>query len=187
MLRAVALFVLATPWVAGADVLCRKKSGAVFSRAACRAKEITLGPVGGLVQGPPGPQGPAGLPGPEGPRGADGADGAVGPPGPSVDMSLLPIAFAHVDADASLFYGKNVGTPVWNATAKHYEIPILDPSGTPLYYYYENYVTVASADVELTASVSSNQQKLVVRLLDKDGLRVQGPFQFVTFLLQRVL
>ncbi len=176
-LGAVVLLVLATPCVGNADVLCRKKSGAVFSRAACKGKEVTLGPVGNLIQGPPGPAGP---PGPEGPRGADGAAGA---PGPSVDMSLLPIAFGHVDANAELFYGKNVGTPIWNAGASQYEIPILDPSGTPLIYFYENYATVASADVELTAMVSSNAQKLVVRLIDKDGQRVQGPFQFVTYLI----
>ncbi len=173
--RAIVLLLLATPYVAGADVLCRKKSGAVFSRAACKPKEISLGPVANVLQGPQGPPGPRGPQGLEGPRGADG------PPGTSVDMSLLPIALGHMDITGELSYAKNVGTPSWNAVAGQYEIPILDPGGAPLLYYYEDFATVVSSDMDLTAVATSNAGKLVVRLVDKDGARVQGPFQFVVF------
>jgi hypothetical protein len=70
-------------------------------------------------------------------------------------MSLLPIALGHVDITGELSYGKNVGTPSWNATAGQYEIPILDPSGAPILYYYEDFATVASSDTDLTAVVTS--------------------------------
>jgi hypothetical protein len=38
-----------------------------------------------------------------------------------------------------------------------------------------------SSGIEVTGMASSNTGKLAVRLFDKDGLAVQGPFQFVTF------
>ena len=62
---------LAAP--ARALVMCQKKSGAVFVKAACNKKETALDPAA------------LGLRGPAGPSGAAGAPGDAGPPGPFPD------------------------------------------------------------------------------------------------------
>ncbi len=75
MVIAVVLAVLvATP--ALADVLCKKKNGAVVARVACKGKEVQLD----LAQF--GAIGPKGDPGPKGDVGAQGTPGEQGPAGP---------------------------------------------------------------------------------------------------------
>ena len=66
---------------ADADVLCKKKSGVVVVRAACKAKETALdiSEFGAL-----GPRGADGAQGAQGPAGPPGADGPQGPPGPTL-------------------------------------------------------------------------------------------------------
>jgi hypothetical protein len=76
-------------------VLCQKKSGSVFAREACKAKETAVdtvslkGPTGATgaggptgAAGPTGPVGPTGA-GAAGPAGATGATGPAGATGPS--------------------------------------------------------------------------------------------------------
>jgi hypothetical protein len=70
------VFVLANGAATHAAVLCQKKSGAVFVRAACKRKEKALDPVAlGLVgpRGDAGPQGPPGI----GPLGTCPADAVL--------------------------------------------------------------------------------------------------------------
>jgi len=66
---------------AAADVLCKKKSGVVVVRAACKAKEIAIdiADFGAL-----GPRGTDGAQGPQGPEGPPGSEGPQGPPGPTL-------------------------------------------------------------------------------------------------------
>jgi len=54
---------------ARALVVCKKKSGAVFLRDACKKKETVVDPA---AFGATGPQGPAGAQGPQGPPGSPG-------------------------------------------------------------------------------------------------------------------
>ncbi len=54
---------------AGADVLCEKKTGALFVRAACKKKETQVDPASIGAKGPQGSQGIQGPPGPPGPAG----------------------------------------------------------------------------------------------------------------------
>lgn len=178
--RAVIFFVLATPWVVGADVLCRQKSGALFSRTECKKKETSLGPVGGQFQGVQGPTGATGPTGPTGAQGPEGPQGANGAPGTPADSSLLPIAFAHVESNGDVYAAKNVGLVVYDANSKRYEITILGPTG-PVLYHYLNYVTVVTANAAETPIAVSLSGKLLVTLVNSDGESVPGGFQFVTY------
>ena len=58
-------------WVAAAapgaaDVICKKKSGVLVARTACKGKETRLDPDSVGLVGPTGPTGPPGAPGPSG-------------------------------------------------------------------------------------------------------------------------
>ena len=79
---AVALAVLvAMAGSAGADVLCKKKSGVVVVRATCKAKETALDIADFGALGPRGADGDTGAAGPQGP---EGPPGPQGPPGPTL-------------------------------------------------------------------------------------------------------
>ena len=69
---------------AWADVLCKKKSGVVVVRAACKAKETAIDIADFGALGPRGADGPVGATGPQGPEGPPGSDGPQGPPGPTL-------------------------------------------------------------------------------------------------------
>src|SRR5262245_29251380 len=77
----VALVTLLGASTLDAAVLCKRPTGAVFLREACRKKEAAIDPVALGLQGPPGPPGPTGLAGPAGPGGLQGAPGPLGPTG----------------------------------------------------------------------------------------------------------
>lgn len=104
-LCAVSLFSLlsiAAPASAAPQKICLTSSGALISRARCRASESivtralldeisaskngTVGPTG--PQGPKGDAGAGGVPGPIGPQGPQGNPGAVGPQGPQGPIGL---------------------------------------------------------------------------------------------------
>jgi hypothetical protein len=90
------------------------------------------------------------------------------------------IAFAHVESNGELYQARNVGPVVYNEASKHYEITILGPTG-PVLYHYLNYVTVVTANIAQTAVAVSLGGKLVVKLINSDGVAGQGGFQFVTY------
>jgi hypothetical protein len=93
----VALVAIASP--SGADVLCKKKSGVLTTRATCKAKETLVNPSSlGLV----GPAGPAGA------AGAAGAAGEQGPAGPGAQWAL-------VDTDGTIL-AQSGGITVVDAT-----------------------------------------------------------------------
>lgn len=79
---------------ADADVLCKKKTGAVKIRTACKSKEtqVTAADLG--------------LQGPQGEPGAPGAPGTPGPPGPSDALSVFNDAISPpplaADADVTV-------------------------------------------------------------------------------------
>src|SRR5438132_13037275 len=64
---------------AGADMLCREQSGAVFVRGECRKAETKLNVTALGLVGPPGPKGEKGA---RGPRGQPGPSGEPGTPTP---------------------------------------------------------------------------------------------------------
>ena len=78
------------------DVICKKKSGAMFIRAACKPKEtaVNLASFGAV-----GPQGAQGAQGPQGPQGFQG------PPGLSATA-----LWAVVNGDGSLARGSHVAS-----------------------------------------------------------------------------
>ena len=92
-LLAVGLLLSAT--AAPADVLCKKRNGALAVRASCTRSESPMDPAAlGLV----------------GPAGQDGAPGPPGPTGLSADGFVL--AFARVRADGTLASFGGTGTTV---------------------------------------------------------------------------
>lgn len=104
-----------------AAVVCKKKSGAMFVRESCKAKEapVDLGALGAV--GPAGPSGPKGDKGDKGDGGAagapgqDGADGVAGLPGPSdgfatsvastgtIPLGTAAASVAHLDLPAGKY------------------------------------------------------------------------------------
>ena len=152
--------------------------------------------VPSLVGGSPGPQGEEGPAGPAGPQGEQGEKGDTGSqgiqgiqgekgdkgdkgdqgePGPSGPLEV--VAAGGIGSTGTVITGYNIASVTWSATYERYEISI-----TGVYYYYDDYITIATSTFpERTAVASSMGGKLLICIYDLDGNKVQEYFYFVTY------
>ena len=91
--------------------------------------------------------------------------------------SAVPIAYAFINAAATVASGTPNASCIWNPTYSRYEITISGES-----YFYNDYVTVVTpsggAYIATTSSVSG---KLIVYIYNLSGTKIQADFQFITY------
>jgi hypothetical protein len=81
---------------AGASVFCRKKSGIVAVRDACKKKETPLDATTLGLVGPKGDKGDPGIQGDLGPKGDKGDPGIQGDPGPTLSAAATTVTPAPI-------------------------------------------------------------------------------------------
>jgi hypothetical protein len=92
-------------------------------------------------------------------------------------FGLLPIAYAHINANGTVASGTPNVSSVWDASLLRYQITI---AGEP--YFYTDYVTVVTSICDSAfTSTSSVGNNLLVIIQNNAGTSVQCNFQFVTF------